>query len=157
MQRLAPLVALAVALLIRPVESLAETRQFCEQTVAYTITPPDSGMASTLRAFSGVWSGAVVFQPAVEMCVALIVENIRPNGEMQTKFVWLAGTSTGIGNLASLGAVAWSGKVEGDVLRLVGSKNGSTYAYEFGPSGINEMRGWFLHNNHRTPLVLKRI
>ena len=64
--------------------------------------------------------------------------------------------STGIGNLASLGAVTWSGKVEGDVLRLVGSQNGNTYTYEFQPSGTNEMRGWFLQNSHRTPLMLKR-
>ena len=110
MQRLATLATLAMALLIQPMESFAETRQFCEQRLAYTITPPDSAINSTLRSFSGVWSGAVVFQPTVEMCVALIVEKIRPNGEVETKFVWLAGTSTGIGNLASLGVVAWSGK-----------------------------------------------
>ena len=95
--------------------------------MAYAITPPDSAIDSILRSFSGVWSGAVVFQPTAEMCVALIVENIRPNGEVETRFVWLAGTSTVLGNLGSLGALAWSGEVEGDILRLVGSQNGKRF------------------------------
>ena len=64
-----------------------QPRRRARSSVAYAITPPDSAIDSILRSFSGVWSGAVVFQPTAEMCVALIVENIRPNGEVETRFV----------------------------------------------------------------------
>jgi hypothetical protein len=107
MRRHAVLATLALALLLPPLQGLAETRRFCEQTMAYSVAPPDS------------------------MCVAPIVENIRPVGGVETRRVWLAGTGTGIWTLASLGAAPWPAHVEG------------------------EMTGWFIENSHRTPSALK--
>jgi hypothetical protein len=90
------------------------------------------------------------------MCVALVVEKIHANGNVDTKFVWLTGSDTGIGNIASIGAVSWSGKIEGDALRLVGSQRGNTYTYEFRPKGKNELGGYFAENANRSPLTMSR-
>ncbi len=158
MKYLAALVVFFVFFAILPetTKSQAKTSQLCEQKVEYSVVAPDATANPELRAFSGVWSGNVTFQPTVEMCVALVVEKIEADGKVDTKFVWLTGSSTGIENLVSLGAVSWSGKIEGDTLRLVGTNNGNTYTYVFRPKGMNEMTGSFFQNSHQYPLALRR-
>ena len=144
------------AILPETTKSQAKSSQLCEQKVEYTVVSPDATAKPELRAFSGVWAGNVSFQSTIEMCVALVVEKIEADGKVDTKFVWLTGSSTGIENLASLGAVSWSGKIEGDTLRLVGTSNGNTYTYVFRPNGANEMTGSFFQNSHQYPLTLTR-
>lgn len=112
----------------------AESRVYCRVTRRDCRSRPS-------ELSRGVWAGNVSFQSTIEMCVALVVEKIEADGKVDTKFVWLTGSSTGIENLASLGAVSWSGKIEGDTLRLVGTNNGNTYTYVFRPNGANEMTG----------------
>jgi hypothetical protein len=144
------------ALALSGVEGRADTTRLCSQKVDYSIAAPDAAVPAELRAFSGIWTGNVTFSPDATMCVALVVEKIHANGNVDTKFVWLTGSDTGIGNIASLGSVSWSGKIEGDALRLVGSQRGNTYTYEFRPKGKNELGGYFAENAHRNPLKLDR-
>ncbi len=150
--------ALAACALSFPVEqSLAATMKLCNRQVEYSITPPESDLAPELRALSGVWDGSVTFSPGAEMCVGLIVEAIRRDGTVDTKLAWFTGPDTGIGNQLSMGTVSWTGKVEGGVLRLVGTQNGNTYTYEFRPTAKDRIGGYFVQNTHRTPLSLRRL
>ena len=149
-------IAVVGSLSVGALDARADTTKLCAQQVNYSITSPDATVPPELRMFSGVWAGNVVFQPTVEMCVGLVVEKIQANGAVDTKFVWLTGSDTGIGNIASLGTVSWSGKIDGDVLRLTGTQNGNTYTYEFKPKGRNELGGHFAENANRSPLSLSR-
>jgi hypothetical protein len=137
-------------------ESRAATVKLCDQNVEYAIASPAADLSPALRALSGVWVGNVMFSQDAEMCVGMVIEAVESNGTVRTKFAWFAGSSTGMGNLASLGTTSWSGRVENGVLHLVGTQNGSTYTYDFQPTGANELRGYFAQNNHRTRLLLKR-
>jgi hypothetical protein len=134
----------------------AASATLCDQKVGYSIAPLSADLSPQLRNYSGVWTGSVKFALDAEMCVAMVVEAIKADGTIDTRFAWSVGSDTGILNMASFGTAPWSGKVEHGVLRLVGSQNGNTYTYEFHLNGGNELAGYFAQNTHRTPLLLKR-
>ena len=62
----------------------SETREFCGQSVSYSLASRDSIPAS-YRGFVGIWSDAS-WTP--QLCAALIVENVQPDGTAAILYVF---------------------------------------------------------------------
>jgi hypothetical protein len=62
----------------------AETREFCSQPVGYALARRDS-VPPTYREFIGIWSDAS-WTP--QLCAALIVENVQPDGTASILYVF---------------------------------------------------------------------
>jgi hypothetical protein len=62
----------------------AETREFCSQPVAYALARRDS-VPPAYRDFIGIWSDAS-WTP--QLCAALIVENVQPDGTASILYVF---------------------------------------------------------------------
>ena len=67
-----------------PPASPAETREFCSQPVGYALARRDS-IPPAYRNFVGIWSDAS-WTP--QLCAALIVENVQPDGTASILYVF---------------------------------------------------------------------
>lgn len=95
--------------------AMAETVKVCDQTVAYTISPPGSDVPANMRGFSGVWIGNLDL-----MCYGVIVESIKPDGEVQ--LISISGRWSGSGGAFSVpaGNNKRQGRIEGNKLSFQG-------------------------------------
>ena len=67
-----------------------ETREFCSQSVDYALAPRD-GVPAQYREFIGIWSDAS-WTP--QLCAALIVQNVQPDGTASIVYVFGPMSST---------------------------------------------------------------
>ena len=66
-----------------------ETRRLCDRRVKYEVAPPVD-VPAELGRLSGVWKGTVTFAGGGEMCVAMVVKEVLPDGRL---ILAMAGTS----------------------------------------------------------------
>jgi len=140
------------------------TRRLCDRRVTYEIVPPPANVSPAFSLLSGVWKGTVKFAGGSEMCVAMVVKEVFPDGRVILAMAWnvSVGGREDINNFVGLGeAPNWPNKVENGELRIdSGSKwNGTHYYYVMKlpkTSNPNVMEGRWMTANHPQPVVLYR-
>ena len=91
-----------------------ETRRLCDRRITYDIVPPVNVSAGLSR-LSGVWKGTVTLAGGSEMCVAMVVKEVFPDGRVMLAMAWNVsmGGREDINNFVGLGdAPNWPTKVE---------------------------------------------
>lgn len=139
------------------------TRRLCDRQLTYEITPP-VGVSPELARLSGVWSGTVKFAGGSEMCVAMAVKEVFPDGRVMLAMAWNVsiGGREDINNFVGLGdAPNWPNKVENGELRIdSGTRwNGTHYYYVMKPPTAarpDVMVGRWMADRHAQPVVLHR-
>jgi hypothetical protein len=99
----------------------SETREFCGQSVSYALADRDS-IPERYRAFVGIWSDAS-WTP--QICAALIVQNVRPDGTASILYVFGPMSSNA---RAAGGILRGTGIVRDGELRFQNS-DGSQFAF----------------------------
>ena len=140
-----------------------ETRRLCDRQVTYDVVPPVD-LPAELSRFSGVWKGTVAFPGGGEMCVAMVVKKMFPDGRVILLVAWNVGIGgrEDINNIVGLGeAPNWPNKIENGELRIdSGTKwNGRHYYYVLNPptdARPDVMEGRFMADNDAQPVVLYR-
>jgi hypothetical protein len=167
---LVPRIALGIALVFCaaasvPTEGSAAdvTRRLCDRRITYDVVPPVN-VSPGLSRLSGVWKGTVILAGGSEMCVAMVVKEVFPDGRVMLAMAW--NTSMGgredINNFVGLGdAPNWPNKVENGELRIdSGTKwNGTHYYYLMKlPTAARPdvIEGRWMTENHPQPVVLHR-
>jgi hypothetical protein len=113
----------------------AATLNACEQSVEYGIAAPGPDVPEPMRAFSGVWVGKM----DTGLCVALIVRNIKPTGEVQLTHIT---GSMGGQYPVKAGNRKFGGNIVGG--KLVTS--GQTTTLEYSVRSANELALNITHN-----------
>ena len=75
----------------------------------------------SLSRLSGVWKGTVTFAGGSEMCVAMVVKEVFPDGRVMLAMAWnvAMGGREDINNVVGMGeAPNWPNKVENGELRI---------------------------------------
>ena len=167
---LVPRIALGIALVFCaaasvPTEGSAAdvTRRLCDRRITYDIVPPIN-VPPGLSRLSGVWKGTVILAGGSEMCVAMVVKEVFPDGRVMLAMAWNVsiGGREDINNFVGLGdAPNWPNKVENGELRIdSGTKwNGTHYYYVMKlPTAAKPdvMEGRWMTENHPQPVVLYR-
>jgi hypothetical protein len=98
-----------------------ETREFCSQPVGYTLAGRDS-VPPAYRGFIGIWSDAS-WTP--QLCAALIVENVQPDGTASILYVFGPMSSSA---RQSGGILRGTGVIRDGELRFQNS-DGSQFAF----------------------------
>jgi hypothetical protein len=167
---LVPRIALGIGLVFCaaasvPTEGSAAdvTRRLCDRRITYDVVPPVN-VSPGLSRLSGVWKGTVILAGGSEMCVAMVVKEVFPDGRVMLAMAW--NTSMGgredINNFVGLGdAPNWPNKVENGELRIdSGTKwNGTHYYYLMKlPTAARPdvIEGRWMTENHPQPVVLHR-
>jgi hypothetical protein len=140
-----------------------ETRRLCDRRVTYDVVPP-VGVPAGLGRLSGVWKGTVTFAGGGEMCVAMVVKEVLPDGRVILAMAWNVGMGgrEDINNVVGLGeAPNWPNKVENGELRIdSGTKwNGRHYYYVLKlptDAGPDVIEGRWMADNDAQPIVLHR-
>ena len=121
--RIAIALALACQALALPLagKSFAaeETRRLCDRRVTYDVVPPVD-VPAELGRLSGVWKGTVTFAGGGEMCVAMVVKEVLPDGRVILAMTWnvAMGGREDINNVVGMGeAPNWPNKVENGELQ----------------------------------------
>jgi hypothetical protein len=164
-------IALGAVIVCSSVASLATqsfsaevTRRLCDRQVTYEVVPPPANVSPALSLLSGVWKGTVKFAGGSEMCVAMVVKEVFPDGRVVLAMAWnvSVGGREDINNFVGLGeAPNWPNKVENNELRIdSGTKwNGTHYYYAMKlprAANPNVMEGRWMTDNHPQPVVLYR-
>ena len=139
------------------------TRRLCDRRITYDIVPPVDVPAS-LSMLSGVWKGMITMAGGSEMCVAMVVKEIFPDGRVVLAMTWNVsmGGREDINNVVSMGeALNWPNKVENGEIRIDGGNrwNGTHYYYVMKmPTAANPdvIEGSWMTETHPQPLVLHR-
>jgi hypothetical protein len=110
-----------------------QTRRLCDRRLTYDVVPP-VGVPAEFGRLSGVWTGTVTFAGGGEMCVAMVVKEVLPDGRVILAMAWnvAMGGREDINNVVGLGETPnWPNKVENGALRIdSGTKwNGRHYYY----------------------------
>jgi hypothetical protein len=162
--------ALGATLALSAVASLATegsgtqvTRRLCDRQLTYEIMPPVD-VAPNLARLSGVWRGTIKFAGGSEMCVAMAVKEVFPDGRVILAMAWNVslGGREDINNFVGMGvAPDWPNKVENGDLRIdSGTRwNGTHYYYVMKlPTAAkpNVMEGRWMADRHAQPVVLYR-
>jgi hypothetical protein len=100
---------------------LAAQRVFCDQSVPVRVAPRDA-VPPRYRPFLGIWSDAS-WTP--QLCAALIVENVTPDGTARITYVF---GPMGSGNRTPGGILHGTGVIRNGELRFQNS-DGSQYAF----------------------------
>jgi hypothetical protein len=167
---LVPRIALGIGLVFCAAASLPTegsaadvTRRLCDRRITYDVVPPVN-VSPGLSRLSGVWKGTVILAGGSEMCVAMVVKEVFPDGRVMLAMAW--NTSMGgredINNFVGLGdAPNWPNKVENGELRVdSGTKwNGTHYYYLMKlPTAARPdvIEGRWMTENHPQPVVLHR-
>ena len=140
-----------------------QTHRFCDRQVTYDVVPP-VGVPAELGRLSGVWKGTVTFAGGGEMCVAMVVKEVLPDGRVILTMTWNVGMGgrEDINNVVGLGeALNWLNKVENGELRIdSGTKwNGRHYYYVLKlPTDARPdvIEGRWMADNDAQPIVLHR-
>ena len=140
------------------------TRRLCDRRVTYEIVPPPATVSPAFSLLSGVWKGTVKFAGGSEMCVAMVVKEVFPDGRVILAMAWnvSVGGREDINNFVGLGeAPNWPNKVENGELRIdSGTKwNGTHYYYVMKlPTAAKPdvMEGRWMTDRHPQPVVLYR-
>ena len=143
----------------------AETRRLCDRRVSYDVVPPPEDMPAELRRLSGVWSGTITFAGGSQMCVAMVVKQIFPDGRVILAMTWnvSVGGREDINNFVGLGeALDWPNKVENGELRIdSGTRwHGTHYYYVIKlptEAKPDVMEGKWMTDTHPQPVVLYRV
>ena len=136
---------------------------YFKRRITYDIVPPVN-VSPGLSRLSGVWKGTVTLAGGSEMCVAMVVKEVFPDGRVMLAMAWNVsmGGREDINNFVGLGdAPNWPNKVENGELRIdSGTKwNGTHYYYVMKlPTAANPdvMEGSWMTGNHPQPVVLHR-
>lgn len=141
----------------------SETRRLCDQRVTYDVRPPVN-VPPNLSILSGVWKGTIIMAGNAEMCVAMVVKEVQPDGRVVLLMTW--NTSIGgredINNVVGMGeALNWPNKVENGQLRIDANNkyHGTHYYYVMNvPSADSPdtMEGNWMTNDDPQPIVLYR-
>lgn len=99
----------------------SETREFCSQSVSYSLASPDS-VPPRYRDFVGIWSDAS-WTP--QLCAALIVENVQPDGTALILYIFGPMSSNA---RAAGGILRGTGVIRDGELRFQNS-DGSQFAF----------------------------
>ena len=140
-----------------------ETRRLCDRRITYDVVPPVN-VSPGLSRLSGVWKGTVTLAGGSEMCVAMVVKEVFPDGRVMLAMAWNVsmGGREDINNFVGLGdAPNWPNKVENGELRIdSGTKwNGTHYYYvlRLPTAGRPDViEGRWMTENHPQPVVLHR-
>ena len=151
------------ASLARESSAASETRRLCDRRVTYDIVPPVDVPAS-LSLLSGVWKGTITMAGGSEMCVAMVVKEIFPDGRVVLAMTWNVsiGGREDINNVVSMGeALDWTNKVENGELRIDSGNRwkGTHYYYVMKvPTAANPdvMEGSWMTGTHPQPITLHR-
>lgn len=153
----------AVASIATEGSAAAVTRRLCDRQLTYDIVPPVD-VPPSLSRLSGVWTGTVIMAGGSEMCLAMVVKEVAPDGRVVLAMAWNVsiGGREDINNVVSMGeAPNWPNKVENGVLRIdSGTKwNGTHYYYVMKlPTAANPdvIEGSWMTDKHPQPVVLHR-
>ena len=140
-----------------------QTRRLCDRQVTYDVVPP-ANLPVGLSRLSGVWKGTVAFAGGGEMCVAMVVKEVLPDGRVMLLMAWnvAIGGREDINNVVGMGDVPnWPNKVENGELRIDGGTkwNGRHYYYVLKlPSDTKPdvIEGKWMADNDAQPIVLHR-
>ena len=167
---LVPRIALGIGLVFCAAASLPTegsaadvTRRLCDRRITYDVVPPVN-VSPGLSRLSGVWKGTVILAGGSEMCVAMVVKEVFPDGRVMLAMAWNVsiGGREDINNFVGLGdAPNWPNKVENGELRVdSGTKwNGTHYYYLMKlPTAARPdvIEGRWMTENHPQPVVLHR-
>jgi hypothetical protein len=139
------------------------TRRLCDRRLTYDVVPPIN-VSPGLSRLSGVWKGTIILAGGSEMCVAMVVKEVFPDGRVILAMAWNVsmGGREDINNFVGLGdAPNWPNKVENGELRIdSGTKwNGTHYYYllKLPTAGRPDViEGRWMTENHPQPVVLYR-
>ena len=106
----------------------------CEQTVDYALWTTGD-VPSDARPLMGAWVGR---WNKMNLCGALLVESIAPDGRAQVIYVHGSSPEWGIRSARNF---RWNGRVSGGVLKL--DKNSMGFIPEFKLVGPNDLQGYF--------------
>ncbi|MGD9885790.1 MAG: hypothetical protein AB7U95_37400, partial [Reyranella sp.] len=86
--RIATALACCVVASIASEGSAAQiTRRLCDRPLTYDVVPP-SDVPPGLELLSGVWTGTVIMAGGGEMCLAMVVKDILPDGRVLLAMAW---------------------------------------------------------------------
>lgn len=88
------------------------TLKECEQTVEYDLESPTANVPEGIRAFSGVWLGKWDFG----LCSALVVESVKPDGNVNVLYIVGSFSQYGI----KAGSTRFAAKIIGNKLSAIG-------------------------------------
>lgn len=139
------------------------TRRLCDRQVTYDVVPPID-VSPGLSRLSGVWKGTIKLAGGSEMCVAMVVKEVFPDGRVILAMTWNVsiGGREDINNFVGMGeARNWPNKVEDGELRIdSGTKwNGTHYYYVMKlPTAAKPdvITGRWMTENHPQPVMLYR-
>lgn len=141
----------------------AETRRLCDRRVTFDVVPP-VGVPASLSALSGIWKGTVIMAGGGEMCLAIVVKEVFPDGRVHLLMTWnlSMGGRDDINNYVGMGeALHWPNKVENGEIRIDSRTryNGTHYYYVMAmptESDPDVMQGRWMTDTHPQPVVLNR-
>lgn len=141
----------------------SETRRLCDQRVTYDIAPPVD-VPANLSILSGVWKGTIIMAGSAEMCVALVIKEVLPDGQVVLLMTWntAMGGREDINNIVGMGAALnWQNKVENGQMRIDGHNkwHGTHYYYVMNVPSADRpdvMEGSWMTETHPQPIVLYR-
>jgi hypothetical protein len=139
------------------------TRRLCDRPLTYDVTPPID-VPPGLGLLSGVWTGTVIMAGGSEMCLAMVVKGVLPDGRVLLAMAWNVsiGGREDLNNVVGMGeAPNWWSKVEDGELRIdSGTKwNGTHYYYVMKlptPAKPDVIEGRWMTDTHPQRLVLHR-
>ena len=141
----------------------SETRRLCDQRVTYDVKPPVD-VPANLSILSGVWKGTIIMAGRAEMCVAMVVKEVQPDGKVMLLMTWntAMGGREDINNVVGMGeALNWQNQVENGQLTIDGHNkyHGTHYYYVMNvPTAANPdvMEGSWMTGKDPQPIVLYR-
>lgn len=141
----------------------AETRRLCDRRVSFDVVPP-VGVPANLSALSGIWKGTVIMAGGGEMCLAIVVKEVFPDGRVHLLMTWnlSMGGRDDINNYVGMGeALHWPNKVENGEIQIDSRTlyNGTHYYYVMAvptESTPDIMQGRWMTDSHPQPVILHR-
>lgn len=118
-----------------PLHAFGDTLTACEQSIDYTVQAPGADVPEAMRSFSGVWIGKM----NTGLCIAVIVQNIKPDGSAQ--FVYVNGSMGGQYPIKA-GNRKINGKIGGGKL----SASNQTVSQAYSLRGVSELDLTYTHN-----------
>jgi hypothetical protein len=150
-------------LVLAGVPAKAETRRLCDRQVSFQVVPP-ANVPPSLSLLSGIWTGTVLLAGGSEMCVSMVVKEVKPDGDLDLLVTWNVsiGGRDDINNFVGMGeAPNWLTKVEDGKFRLDSGKRWRGVHYHYvmkvpSQTKPDVMEGRWMADTHSQPVRLYR-
>lgn len=129
----------------------AESASICGMSVQYDMAPIGAEVSPELRAFAGLWQGAMDMSASLQWCLGLAVYALEP-GRFHSRFIWSANAGRGSNNRAN----------HGNIVRIFAFSNGVArfkspeVQFELQMTSPNEVSGYRTDAVGRVPVWFKR-